>query len=569
MEGFQEVVDQAAEATTLNPKPKQARPIPGKDAGEGLATSALPFDAPPAPAEKEAATSAVALEAGSDVADPAELVPLDEVSASDNKIPPEREDEESPREDTDQTLQTVPLIPAAVLPVEPIEPLAHGSVTTAPEEVADEIPDETTRSGVDESGTAAPQDPVRVSAPPPGPIATNSMTPSDAGQHNSRPPESASEIVRTSPEPPAPMSARAPERNSGDGRRAGSELANATAPAKGPSPHTADRMATAPTKDQVDLRQARVIPPGQADSKAAGDLSFAARIVADERLAKAPPVAHTGADRAPRAVFEQVPVRNAVGTVGEASGALDSDQQTPAEKAPQSLSADLERAVESGSGSADSRAKLERRSPDPTGPMRPESTHDRPHQDSGSLADTKLAATDAHPQASLAGKESARGTETPRPPAPPMPPELNKPTAQTARRVHLRLDAPDAGRVDVHVMERGGKLDVAVRTPEAGLASSLRHELGGLMSHMHHQGMRAEAWAPEDRFSTGPRHTGPEAFHSADSGTGSEPDHRGSQQQSQRDSQQRPQWIQQLDDETDPDMNFSQEVIDWLRTSTR
>jgi hypothetical protein len=64
------------------------------------------------------------------------------------------------------------------------------------------------------------------------------------------------------------------------------------------------------------------------------------------------------------------------------------------------------------------------------------------------------------------------------------------------REINLRLGSSKANGVDVQLVERSGKLHVAVRTPDADLASSLRDNLGSLLSRMGNQGYRAETWTP-------------------------------------------------------------------------
>jgi hypothetical protein len=81
----------------------------------------------------------------------------------------------------------------------------------------------------------------------------------------------------------------------------------------------------------------------------------------------------------------------------------------------------------------------------------------------------------------------------------PEPPAVSSPPAvrQTAaREIALRVAAPDAAPVDIHVSQRGGQVHVAVRTPDAALGSSLRQDLGTLVSSLDRAGYRAEVFTP-------------------------------------------------------------------------
>ncbi|MEO5922879.1 MAG: hypothetical protein ABIR70_03535 [Bryobacteraceae bacterium] len=61
-----------------------------------------------------------------------------------------------------------------------------------------------------------------------------------------------------------------------------------------------------------------------------------------------------------------------------------------------------------------------------------------------------------------------------------------------AREIAVRISAPDAAPVDLHVKERGGEVHVAVRTADTELQTSLRQDLGTLVERLDHSGFRAE-----------------------------------------------------------------------------
>jgi len=64
-----------------------------------------------------------------------------------------------------------------------------------------------------------------------------------------------------------------------------------------------------------------------------------------------------------------------------------------------------------------------------------------------------------------------------------------------ARDIRLEVNGGDR-RVEVRLVERGGEVHVAVRTPDAHLADSLREDLPALSSRLTESGFRTETWRP-------------------------------------------------------------------------
>jgi hypothetical protein len=64
-----------------------------------------------------------------------------------------------------------------------------------------------------------------------------------------------------------------------------------------------------------------------------------------------------------------------------------------------------------------------------------------------------------------------------------------------ARDIRLEIGGGDH-RVEVRLMERGGEVHVAVRTPDTHLASTLREDLSALSSRLTESGFRTETWHP-------------------------------------------------------------------------
>lgn len=79
-------------------------------------------------------------------------------------------------------------------------------------------------------------------------------------------------------------------------------------------------------------------------------------------------------------------------------------------------------------------------------------------------------------------------------------PEQVTPTGP-AQDIAVRISRAEQA-VDVHVTERGGQVHVAVRTPDMGLQTSLRQDLGTLVKSLDRAGYHAEASAPLSVSST-------------------------------------------------------------------
>ena len=85
----------------------------------------------------------------------------------------------------------------------------------------------------------------------------------------------------------------------------------------------------------------------------------------------------------------------------------------------------------------------------------------------------------------------------PRPAAVPEPSTDAGPSKPPAAARNIQLDVTGGNRrVEVRLTERGGEVEVAVRTPDAHLASALREDLPALSSRLAESGFRAETWHP-------------------------------------------------------------------------
>jgi hypothetical protein len=77
------------------------------------------------------------------------------------------------------------------------------------------------------------------------------------------------------------------------------------------------------------------------------------------------------------------------------------------------------------------------------------------------------------------------------PEAPPEPPKASAPV----REIRLALPGSEQ-RVEVKLTDRGGEVQVSVRTADGQLADRLRQNLPALTSRLAESGMRAETWHP-------------------------------------------------------------------------
>ncbi len=115
------------------------------------------------------------------------------------------------------------------------------------------------------------------------------------------------------------------------------------------------------------------------------------------------------------------------------------------------------------------------------------------------MASALSAPSDATPSAIFAERAPQTAAEALRAAEPAAPAE-SAPPPVPAQTIAVRIALPDVPAVDVHVMDRAGQLQVAVRTPDADLQSSLRQDLGTLVNSLERSGFHAEAFTPHDAF---------------------------------------------------------------------
>ena len=134
---------------------------------------------------------------------------------------------------------------------------------------------------------------------------------------------------------------------------------------------------------------------------------------------------------------------------------------------------------------------------------------------------------------------------------------------QPIKQISLKLGA-DAGKVDVQLTERAGRVQVAVRTPDHELAKSLQTDLGELVGRLENRGFKTETWVP----AAGGRHVAAAwAEQSNSAGNQDHTSHGGSSawQQQERQGQngsnarQQPRWTAQMEETLNTDQPETEE----------
>jgi hypothetical protein len=127
-----------------------------------------------------------------------------------------------------------------------------------------------------------------------------------------------------------------------------------------------------------------------------------------------------------------------------------------------------------------------------------------------------------------------------------------------SRGLSLSLGEPGSDRVEIQIQERQGALQVAVRSGDPALNSSLRGELSNLVTRLESRGYATETWAPAEAVSAPARtpgnnfsesrqsgqdgHTGGGGGQSGEGGAGSERQGR---------DEHRPRWLEEWEFSTD------------------
>lgn len=172
---------------------------------------------------------------------------------------------------------------------------------------------------------------------------------------------------------------------------------------------------------------------------------------------------------------------------------------TPADEAgPPASSAPPGAPSESAAGQKPVPQSSARKGPVTPAASQPDDTPDAPHMPQPVVSPRPVPASDAPIERSQPDAPASPSPLPRQPIAVEHPAEAAKP-APTAHEIRLQLNGGEQ-RVEVRMVERGGDVHVAVRTPDSSLAGTLREDLPALSARLEQTGFHAESW-----------HTGPSA----------------------------------------------------------
>jgi hypothetical protein len=72
------------------------------------------------------------------------------------------------------------------------------------------------------------------------------------------------------------------------------------------------------------------------------------------------------------------------------------------------------------------------------------------------------------------------------------------PNTTPVQEIAVRIARPEQPTVDLHLIERAGQIHVDVRTPDAALQVTLRHDLGTLAGSLERVGYHTDIFSPKD-----------------------------------------------------------------------
>jgi hypothetical protein len=129
-------------------------------------------------------------------------------------------------------------------------------------------------------------------------------------------------------------------------------------------------------------------------------------------------------------------------------------------------------------------------------------------------------------------------------PAPPaeVEPKQAAPTNEPLRNMHIQLSGDNNQRVNVQLVDRGGELRVSVKSPDPVLSQTLQQHMPELTSRLQQQSYRTEVWMPKESASSSSNNSNSNG--SSNPGYGNP----GGRQNGQQQQQDRPEWLDDLED---------------------
>lgn len=113
----------------------------------------------------------------------------------------------------------------------------------------------------------------------------------------------------------------------------------------------------------------------------------------------------------------------------------------------------------------------------------------------------------------------------------------------------MRLAPAESAPVDIKLVDRGGSVRVAVRTPDLDLARNLQSGLGDLVHRLEHKGFETESWSPADNLHAAPSQRLQGSSNESAFERNSQDPRDGAQQGSgqQGNGRNRPKWVAELE----------------------
>ena len=120
-------------------------------------------------------------------------------------------------------------------------------------------------------------------------------------------------------------------------------------------------------------------------------------------------------------------------------------------------------------------------------------------------------------------------------------------TNQPLKNLNVQLTGENNQRVDVRLSDRGGALQVSVRSADANLTQALQDKMPELTSRLEAQHMNAQVWTPSlnqsTKSDTNANGSPGEQYKPGENQSGSQP---GNQRNGQR-NQKQPDWLDEFD----------------------
>ena len=123
-------------------------------------------------------------------------------------------------------------------------------------------------------------------------------------------------------------------------------------------------------------------------------------------------------------------------------------------------------------------------------------------------------------------------------------PEVSAP--EPARNFSLRITGADHERVDIRLMDRGGDIRVAVRTPDADLTRNLRSGVSELAGRLEQSGYHTEIWRPAEAGFSPADHGREGGDKSGAFGARGGNPQRPQDQNQEREQRQQPRWVEEM-----------------------